>query len=146
MGSNGRPRRVFTAEYKSEVVELCRSGGRSIGQVCQDLAALTSEIETLAKQHYPDLIAINGLGPLSADQIIGLVGQRAFHSEAHFAAYSGASPIQASSAGKTRHRLSRFGNRKLNAVAHRPALTQCRSYEPAKAYMRRHQHPSQPSV
>ena len=37
MGSNGRLRRVFAAEYKSEVVELCRSGGRSIGQVCRDL-------------------------------------------------------------------------------------------------------------
>lgn len=37
MGSNGQPRRVFTAEYKAEVVELCRSGGRSIGQVCRDL-------------------------------------------------------------------------------------------------------------
>ena len=37
MGSNGRLRRVFTAEYKAEVVELCRSGGRSIGQVCRDL-------------------------------------------------------------------------------------------------------------
>jgi len=37
MGSNGQPRRVFTAECKAEVAELCRSGGRSIGQVCRDL-------------------------------------------------------------------------------------------------------------
>ena len=37
MGSNGRLRRVFAAGYKAEVVELCRSGGRSIGQVCRDL-------------------------------------------------------------------------------------------------------------
>ena len=37
MGSNGGPRRAFTAEYKMEVVELCRSGGRSIGQVCRNL-------------------------------------------------------------------------------------------------------------
>jgi len=37
MGSNGQPRRVFTAEYKAGVVELCRSGGRSIGQVSRDL-------------------------------------------------------------------------------------------------------------
>ena len=37
MGSNGGPRRAFTAEYKMEVVELCRSGGRSIGRVCRDL-------------------------------------------------------------------------------------------------------------
>ena len=37
MGSTGQPRRVFTAEYKGEVVELCRTGGRSVGQVCRDL-------------------------------------------------------------------------------------------------------------
>ena len=37
MGSNGGPRRAFTAEYEMEVVEVCRSGGRSIGQVCRDL-------------------------------------------------------------------------------------------------------------
>ena len=37
MGSTGQPRRVFTAQYKAEVVELCRSGGRSIGQVSRDL-------------------------------------------------------------------------------------------------------------
>jgi len=37
MGSTGQPRRVFTAQYKAEVIELCRSGGRSVGQVCRDL-------------------------------------------------------------------------------------------------------------
>ena len=37
MGSNGRTRRAFTDQYKAEVVELCRSGGKSIGQVCRDL-------------------------------------------------------------------------------------------------------------
>jgi transposase len=112
---------------------------RLLGAIREDLAALTAEIEQLAKVHYPGLIAINGLGPLSAGQIVGLVGQRVFRSEAHFAAYTGASPIQASSAGKTRHRLSRFGNRKLNAVLYRAAMTQCRSYQPAKEYVRRRQ-------
>ncbi len=105
----------------------------------QELAALTAQIEQLSKRHYPDLIAISGLGPLSAGQIVGLVGQRVFRSEAHFAAFTGTSPIEASSAGKTRHRLSRFGNRKLNAVIYRAAMTQCRSYGPAKAYMTRRQ-------
>ena len=37
MRTNGQPRRVFRAEYKAEVVELCHSGGKSIGQVCRDL-------------------------------------------------------------------------------------------------------------
>lgn len=32
-----RPRRTFTPESKAEVVELCRAGDRSIGQVARDL-------------------------------------------------------------------------------------------------------------
>jgi transposase len=32
-----RPRRSFTPEFKAEVVELCRRGDRSIGQVARDL-------------------------------------------------------------------------------------------------------------
>lgn len=32
-----RPRRSFTPEFKAEVVELCRAGDRSIGQVARDL-------------------------------------------------------------------------------------------------------------
>jgi len=37
MGSEKRLRRSFTAEYKAEVVALCQSGGKSIGQICRDL-------------------------------------------------------------------------------------------------------------
>ena len=31
-----RPRRSFTPEFKAEIVELCRRGDRSIGQVAKD--------------------------------------------------------------------------------------------------------------
>ncbi|MBT2368894.1 transposase [Streptomyces sp. ISL-10] len=31
-----RPRRSFTPEFKSEIVELCRRGDRSVGQVAKD--------------------------------------------------------------------------------------------------------------
>ena len=33
----GRTRRAFTAEFKGQVVELCRTSGKSVGQVCRDL-------------------------------------------------------------------------------------------------------------
>ena len=35
--TRGRTRRAFTVEYKAEVVELCRTSGKSVGQVCRDL-------------------------------------------------------------------------------------------------------------
>ena len=37
MGNGKRPRRSFSDEYKAEVIELCRTSGKSIAQVCRDL-------------------------------------------------------------------------------------------------------------
>jgi transposase len=37
MGNGRRPRRSFSDEYKAEVVELCRTSGKSIAQVARDL-------------------------------------------------------------------------------------------------------------
>ncbi len=37
MEQQRRPRRSFPDEYKAQVVELCRSGERSIGAVARDL-------------------------------------------------------------------------------------------------------------
>ena len=37
MEGKKRTRRSFTTEYKAEVVALCRSGAKSIGQICRDL-------------------------------------------------------------------------------------------------------------
>src|SRR3954447_16804806 len=36
MGKQRRPRRAFTPEFKAEIVEVCRRGDRSIGQVAKD--------------------------------------------------------------------------------------------------------------
>ena len=36
-GNGRRQRRVFTPEYKAEVVDLCRSSGRRVGEGARDL-------------------------------------------------------------------------------------------------------------
>jgi transposase len=36
MGKQRRPRRAFTAEFKAEIVEVCRHGDRSMRQVAKD--------------------------------------------------------------------------------------------------------------
>ena len=46
-------------------------------------------------------------------------------------------PLEASSAGLVRHRLNRGGNRRLNAVLHRIAVTQLRASPQARAYLER---------
>ena len=39
-----RPRRSFSGEYKAEVVELCRTSGKSISEVAQDLGLTVSAV------------------------------------------------------------------------------------------------------
>lgn len=63
----------------------------------------------------------------------------AHYSEAHLAAYAGVAPLEASSAGLVRHRLNRGGNRRLNAILYRIALSQARSCAQAQAYLARRQ-------
>ena len=60
-----------------------------------------------------------------------------FSSDAELAAYAGVAPLETSSAGLTRHRLNRGGNRRLNAIFYRITLTQARCSPEAKAYLER---------
>jgi transposase len=39
-----KPRREFTPEFKAEVVGLCRSGEKSIGQIARDLGLTESSV------------------------------------------------------------------------------------------------------
>jgi transposase len=45
-----RMRLAFTNEYKAEVVELCRSGGRSIGAVARDLGLTETSVRRWVSQ------------------------------------------------------------------------------------------------
>ena len=42
-----RPRRSFTPEFKAEIVELCRRGDRSIGQVARDFDLTETAVRAL---------------------------------------------------------------------------------------------------
>jgi transposase len=56
-------------------------------------------------------------------------------SDAQVSAYAGVAPLQASSAGRVRHRLNRGGHRRLNTILYRIALTQLRCWPPAQDYV-----------
>jgi transposase len=78
---------------------------------------------------------VYGVGPIVAAFLIGYTGDVArFASPDHYAAYNGTAPIEVSSGGKTRHRLSLHGNRKLNHAIHMAAVTQIRFDTPGRAY------------
>ena len=58
----GRKRRAFTGEFKQEVVQLCRSGDRSVGQVCRDLDLTETAVRAWIRQAEVD----QGDGPAGA--------------------------------------------------------------------------------
>ncbi len=45
-----RPRRSFSDEYKAEVVELCRTSGKSISEVSHDLGLTVSAVRRWVAQ------------------------------------------------------------------------------------------------
>ena len=101
-------------------------------------AEIAERIRSIAEAHYPQLTRICGINLLTAGAIAGMLGPgRRFASEAALAAYAGVAPREASSAGHVRHRLNRGGNRRLNAVLYRIALTQAHYSPDARKYLAR---------
>jgi transposase len=73
------------------------------------------------------LTEIFGVGPIVAAMLIGYTGDPTrFTTAPRYAAYTGTAPIEFSSGGRTVHRLSRRGNRRLNHAIHCAAITQIR--------------------
>lgn len=81
---------------------------------------------------------MEGVGALVAAGLIAELGApRPGLGPEQLAALAGVAPLEASSAGAVRHRLSRGGNRRLNVLFYRIALAQERTYPPAQAYTAR---------
>jgi len=125
--------------------DLARERERAIRALAQQLRLLweqdrelRSRLERASQARFSPLRRIEGVGPLIACGIVAETGRpRAGFREEHFAAGAGVAPLEASSAGGTRHRLNRSGNRRLNMFLHQIVLTQARTYAPARAYLAR---------
>ena len=75
------------------------------------------------------------MGPVVAAFLIGYTSDIGrFATADHYAAYNGTAPIEVSSGGKKRHRLSMRGNRVLNHAIHMAAITQIRHDTPGRVY------------
>lgn len=100
--------------------------------------ALGDRIRAEATARFAPLTRLCGVNALTAGMLAGILGPgRRFASDAALAAYAGASPLEASSAGHVRHRLNRGGNRHLNAILYMIALSQARHSEEARSYLAR---------
>lgn len=90
--------------------------GRRWLQLHEEAVALDRLIRELVRRTAPRLVERPGIGIHSAAQSLITAGGNPgrLHSDAAFAALCGASPVQASSGQRQRHRLSRGGDRAAN--------------------------------
>lgn len=99
---------------------------------------LAVEIREVAKVRFAPLTKLCGINLLTAGRLAAILGPgNRFASDAQLAAYAGVAPLEASSAGKVRHRLNRGGNRRLNHVLYFIVLTQAHHHPGAQTYLAR---------
>jgi len=116
-----------------QLLEHCRTLTLEIDDLEREIAHMATDVA-------PELLALPGCGALSAARLVGDTGGVSrFRNEAAFAMHVGAAPVPASSGNRTRYRLNRRGNRRLNATLHRIAVTQLRICESARAFIARKQ-------
>jgi transposase len=110
------------------VAELARAELTDIIGLTAEITALEQRLSDRANEVAPTLLAIDGCAQLSAAKIVGeAAGIQRFKSADAFACHAGVAPIPAwSGASQGQMRLSRAGNRQLNAAFHRIAVTQTR--------------------
>lgn len=118
-------------EIARELVDDCHRLSRRVNR-------LQRRIEQLVADNHARLVEIPGVAALTAAKLVGeIAGIERFSSDAKLAVHAGVAPLQASSGDRQRHRLSRRGNRQLNAAFHRIAVTQIRCHRPARDYVER---------
>jgi transposase len=93
------------------------------------------ELNTVLKTTGTRLLELHGIGPTGAARLLVEVGDiTRFPNRGHFASWTGTAPIDVSSGDRQHHRLSRGGNRQINAVLHMMAVVQLRNRTEGRAY------------
>ena len=106
-----------------------------IRRLDRDLETIKAQIRTAVAAADTSVTDIYGVGPVVAAFLIGYTPPiDRFTTADRYAAYNGTAPIEVSSGGKVRHRLSRRGNRILNHAIHTAAVTQIRHQTPGRIY------------
>ena len=106
-----------------------------IRRLDRDLEVIKARIRRAVAAANTTVTDIYGVGPVVAAFIVGYSPPiERFATADRYAAYNGTAPIEVSSGGKVRHRLSRRGNRTLNHAIHTAAVTQISHQTPGRVY------------
>lgn len=113
------------AQTAADVADLDRRDAEATKQLATLVAAVGSTLDQLP-----------GLATKSAAELLYQVGDARRFTQGGFARFNGTAPLPASSGEgdgqPVRHRLNQGGNRAVNAVLHRMAVTQLRCHPPAR--------------
>jgi transposase len=124
-------------ERRGTVLAL-RATARRIEFLTDEATELHVELERLVQRRCPQLLALPGVGVLTAAQVLTSWSHSGrVRNEAAFAALAGAAPIPASSGELVRHRLNRSGDRQLNRALHNIVLARMRYDDRTRDYVTR---------
>lgn len=117
-----------------------RSIARRHLHLAEELHDLEEQMAMIATAANPGLMAIKGVGPVIATQLLITAGNNPdrLRSSSSFAALCGTAPIPVSSGRTDRHRLSRGGDRQANAALHHIAKVRLSSDSRTRAYRDSH--------
>lgn len=120
------------------VAELARDELADITRLTETINALAKRIGQRVRDVAAVLLSLPGCGELTAAKLVGeTAGVTRFKSEAAFARHAGVAPVPVWSGNTAgRVRMTRSGNRQLNAALHRIAVTQIRLDGLGQAYYR----------
>lgn len=130
---------VWLQKLPGMVAEMARAELADIIRLAAQIKTVATCIAERVHEVAPTLLTICGCAEVTAAKIVGeTAGVGRFKSEAAFACHAGVAPIPVWSGNNHgRVRLSRSGNRQLNAALHRIALTQIRlATSPGQTYYR----------
>lgn len=148
----GGAKRDLTTVQAAALLRLIRAltpADKQRKALARDLLADLRRLDTIIKAHTKSLTKaletadstltdLHGVGPVLAAKILAHSGDiTRFPSRHHYASYCGTAPIEASSGDQRRHRLSRAGNRQLNAAVHVIAVCQARDPGPGRNHYQR---------
>lgn len=121
------PATVVSAAAKTALRRMARRHQH----LSEEIRDLDRDLLPLVQAAAPELVALPGVGPEVAGQLLACVGDNPtrLHSEAAFAHLCGVAPIPASSGRTDRHRLNRGGDRSANNALHTIVLSRMR-YDP----------------
>jgi transposase len=133
-----RPGNVATDPLTATRITL-RHLARRHQYLSEEITELDAQIAPLVEAGAPELLALFGVGPDTAGQLLATAGDnpQRLRSEAAFAHLCGVAPIPASSGRTHRHRLNRGGDRAANRALHTIVLARLHYDERTRAYAAR---------